>query len=294
VLDHGAVQVAPIRVADLAEVGEFLHAHLNPRLSASGWARSVVPTWSVSSPNHGFLLRDGSASDQVVGVQLAFYSERVVGEAVQDFCNLGAWCVLEDYRSHGLRLLRAVLAQRPYHFTDLSPSGNVVALNRTLGFEPLDTTTALVPHHPVLRRRGARVLDDPAALAQVLSGEDLRIFEDHRDAAATIHLALLRDGAHCYVVVRRDRRKNLPVFASLLHIGDPELLQNTLPVLGQYLLTRHGMLCSLVELRLIGSRPAGSVLLSSPRPKMFRSARHTPVTAASVDNLYSELTLVAW
>jgi hypothetical protein len=294
VLDHGAVQVAPIRVSDLAEVGEFLHAHLNPRLSAGGWARSVVPTWPVSSPNHGFLLRDESAGGRVVGVQLAFYSERVIDGAVQDFCNLGAWCVLEDYRSHGLRLLRAVLAQRQYHFTDLSPSGNVVALNRTLGFEPLDTTTALVPHHPVLRKRGARVLDDPAALGRVLSGEDLRIFEDHREAAATIHLALIRDGAHCYVVARRDRRKNLPVFASLLHIGHPELLQSTLPVLGQHLLTRHGLLCSLVELRLLGRRPAGSMVLSSPRPKMFRSARDTPVAAASVDNLYSELTLVAW
>jgi hypothetical protein len=294
VLQHGAVKLAPIRAADLADVGEFLHAHLNARLSAEEWARSVVPTWPVSSPNHGFLLRDDSAGGRVVGAQLAFYSERVVEGAVQDFCNVGAWCVLEDYRSQGLRLLRAVLAQRQYHFTDLSPSGNVVALNRTLGFEPLDTTTALVPHHPVVRRRGARVLADPAELGQVLRGEDLRIFEDHRGASATIHLALLEDMGHCYVVVRRDRRKNLPVFASLLHIGTPEVLRRNLPLLGHHLLTRHGLVCSLVEVRLLGSRPAGSVLLRSSRPKMFRSARHGSLPAASVDNLYSELTLVAW
>ncbi len=281
-------------MADLAEVGEFLHAHLNARLSAQEWARSIVPTWPVSSPNHGFLLRDDSAGGRVVGAQLAFYSERVIEGAVQDFCNVGAWCVLEDYRSHGLRLLRAVLSQRRYHFTDLSPSGNVVALNRTLGFEPLDTATALVPHHPVIRRRGARVLADPDELGQVLTGEDRRIFEDHRDASATIHLALLQDEDHCYVVVRRDRRKQLPVFASLLHIGAPELLRRNLPVLGQHLLTQHGLLCSLVELRLLGSRPAGSVLLKAPRPKMFRSARNASLPAASVDNLYSELTLVAW
>ncbi|GAB3254530.1 hypothetical protein [Nocardioides dilutus] len=293
-LAHGPVQLAPIRVDDLAEVGEFLHAHLNPRLGPSEWARSVVPTWPVSSPNHGFLLRDESAGGRVVGTQLAFYSKRVIDGTDQDFCNLGAWCVLDDYRSHGLRLLRAVLAQRQYHFTDLSPSGNVVALNRTLGFEPLDTTTALVANHPVIRRRGARVLADLAELGRVLTGEDLRIFEDHREAAATIHLALFQGEDHCYVVVRRDRRKNLPVFASLLHIGAPELLRRNLAVLGQHLLIRHGLLCSLVELRLLGSQPAGSVLLRSPRPKMFRSARHAPVQAASVDNLYSELTLVAW
>ena len=38
--------------------------------------------------------------------------------------------------------------QDGYHFTDLSPSGNVVALNRRLGFTQLDTATALVPNLP--------------------------------------------------------------------------------------------------------------------------------------------------
>ena len=92
----------------------------------------------------------------MVGVQLAFYSEREIEERSRTSATSGAWCVLEDYRSHGLRLLRARPGPARYHFTDLSPSGNVVALNAKLGFEPLDTETALVPHQPLtLRRRGA-------------------------------------------------------------------------------------------------------------------------------------------
>lgn len=290
-LQRDRVRLAPIHGPDLDEVGEFLHLHLNARLSASAWAASIVPTWPVRSPNHGYVLRDDG---RVVGVQLAFYSERAVGDAVVDLCNLGAWCVLEDYRAHGVRLLRAALSQRSYHFTDLSPSGAVVPINRKLGFETLDTSTALLPHSPVVRSRGVRVLTDLSAIERMLSGHDLRIFRDHRAAAAAIHLVLRRGDEHTYVVVRRERRKGLPVFASLLHVGDPELLRAALPALGRHLLLRHGIACSLIELRLVGARPHGSYLLASARPKMFRSPKGASLPASAVDNLYSELALVAW
>jgi hypothetical protein len=290
-IDHGQVQLAPIGGADLGEVGAFLHAELNPRLSAEQWARSIVPTWRVNSPNHGFLLR---AEGQVVGVQLAFYSEREVGDSVVDVCNVGAWCVLEEYRNHGVRLLRAVLAQRAYHITDLSPSGNVVPLNQKLGFEALDTYTVLVPHRPLARARGARVVTDPAVIEPRLLGRDLTIFRDHQGAAAAHHLLLVCGGEQCYLVVRRERRKDLPVFASLLHVGNPELLRRHLGLLGRHLLLRHGVVGTLLELRLVGERPSGSVRLARPRPKMFRRARGSAGPVPVPDGLYSELALVAW
>jgi hypothetical protein len=87
-IETGVVQLAPVRPTDVAEVGAFLHAHLNARLSADQWAASILPSWPVSSPNHGFLLR---ADGDIVGVQLAFYAEREVDGRFQDFCNLGAW-----------------------------------------------------------------------------------------------------------------------------------------------------------------------------------------------------------
>ena len=221
----------------------------------------------------------------------AVYSERLIADQVEDFCNLGAWCVLEEYRSHGVRLLRAVLAQRAYTFTDLSPSGNVVPLNHRLGFESLDTTTALLVNRPVGRGRGVRVLSDHDVIERLLGPEDLRIFEDHRHAAAVLHLVVTRGTEHCYVVVRRDRRKGLPVFATLLHISNPGLLRGHLPSLGRHLILHHGLAFSLVEVRLFGRVPAGSYRLQTPRPKMFRSAR---IPASAIDNLYSELALVAW
>ncbi|HTW16412.1 MAG TPA: hypothetical protein VMF51_14850 [Nocardioides sp.] len=283
------VRVAPVRAADLPEVGAFLHDHLNPRLSAADWAAAAVPTWQVDAPNHGFLLRAG---DRLVGVQLAFYAEREVEGRTVRFCNLGAWCVLEPYRGHGLRLLRAALAQRGHVFTDLSPSGSVVAINERLRFRSLDTTTALVPNLPRLPgRRRARVVTDLDEIDRALDGAERALFRDHRRAGAAHHV-LLDAGprGRCYVMYRSDRRRGMRLFATLLHVSDPDVLRRCRPDLARHLLARR-LPVTLAELRVVGGRPAGSVLLRHPRPKQVRG---TEVSPDAVDNLYSELVLVAW
>ena len=133
------VQVQPIAPSDVPRVAEFLHRHLNGQVTADVWARAMNVSWVVGKPNSGFMLLDDNT---VVGAHLAFYSQRDLGGDPERVCNLGAWCVLPEHRFHSLRLLRALLGQRDYSFTDLSPSGNVVPLNERLGFEILDTATA--------------------------------------------------------------------------------------------------------------------------------------------------------
>jgi hypothetical protein len=285
----GSVELAPILRADLGEVGEFLHANLNPRLSAADWASAVVPPWTVDSPNHGFLLREARA---IVGVYLAFYSERVIGGQPERFCNLAAWCVLEDHRAQGVRLIRAMLGQKGYHFTDLSPSGSVVPLNKRLKFVELDTTTVLVPNLPwPVKARGVRLLTNAAQIEGVLTGDDLARFRDHARARAARQLVLVEDdGAACHVIFRKDRRRRLPLFASILHVSDPELFARRQALVFRHLL-RQGAAATLAEVRVLGRAPRGGRRLQSPRPKMFRSAT---LKAEDIDYLYSELTCVAW
>ena len=136
-------------------MAEFLHEHLNQRVSTGAWARRSRSPGTTTGPNAGFMLLAGG---MVVGAHLAFYSERMIDGRIERFCNLGAWCVLEQYRLNGLKLLTSLLAQEGYHFTDLSPSGNVIGLNKRLGFEFLDTTTALVSEPAVAV--GARAQPD--------------------------------------------------------------------------------------------------------------------------------------
>jgi hypothetical protein len=284
------IQVSPITDQDVAGVADFLHANLNTWVPPSIWARGMSVPWKVEVPNHGFMLRDGQ---QVVGAHLAFYSERVIAGQAERFCNLGAFCVLPEFRFHSLRLLKALLAQDGYNFTDLSPSGNVPALNAKLGFRSLDTSTALVPNlpWPTLVRR-TRISADPDVIESTLTGTQLELYHDHAQAAAVRHLVLIRGSESCYVMFRRARwRKDLPLFAVILHVSNPELFRRAIRPLTRHLLIHHGVLATFAELRIVGTRPRASFMLPSPRPKMYRSANLEP---SQIDDLYSEMVCFRW
>jgi hypothetical protein len=283
------VRVRPITDADVRPVAEFLHAHLNARVPAESWAEAMRVPWQVDAPNHGFALFDDA--DAVVGVYLAFYSTRQIDGRTERFCNLGAWCVLPGQRLHSVKLLKALLAQDGYHFTDLSPSGNVVPLNTRLKFRFLDTTTALMPNLPWPSLPGRyRISSDPAVLEATLTGPELRLYRDHARTRAAHHIVLSRGDQWCYVIFRRDRRKRLPLFASILHVSDPALFQAMARPLSRHLLLRRGIVASLAELRVVNHRPRPSLLLRAHRRKMFRS----PLEPDQIDYLYSELVCVAW
>jgi hypothetical protein len=249
----------------------------------------MEPPWSDAWPNHGFLLQQ---QGEVVGAYLAFYSERMVDGRPERFCNLGAWCVLEEYRASGLRLIRSLLGQHGYHFTDFSPSGNVVGINERLGFVSLDTTTAAVPNLPwPMRTRGIRISSTPDEVASTLTGCDSEIYRDHAGTAGARHVVIRRGDDQCYVIWRRDRRKRLPIFGSVLYVSDPELFGRAAYLFSRHLLLRRGVLLTLAERRVVRYLPRRSIPLPRPRPKMFRSDRLRP---DQIDYLYSELTCVAW
>ncbi|MFC6705693.1 hypothetical protein [Flexivirga alba] len=280
------VDIAPITIGDLADVGAFLHVHLNRRVSAADWIRAVDVPWEADRPNFGFQLRLEDST--LGGVLLAFYSERVIRGRVERICNLGAWCVLPEHRAHSFRMLRAALAQPGYTFTDLSPSGAVVPLDERLGFTRLDTSVQLVPCLPLPTGR-TTVVDDSESIEGLLDTEQLRIYRDHRGAAAAHHVVLRREGHNCYVVYRQDRRRNIPAFVSVLYVSDPQRFRLSLNAFGSHVLRRRQGVALLLEERIVGRLFIARHLAG--RPKMFKSAAIGP---ADIDNLYSELTCVAW
>ena len=283
----GSIAVAPIGDTDIDRVGDFLHKNLNSRISARGWSEAIRPPWSVDSPNHGYLLEDDG---QVVGAYLAFYSERPIDGRNERFCNLAAWCVLPEYRLHALKLLTSLLRQPGYHFTDLSPSGNVVPINERLKLKHLDTTTALMPNLPWPSLPGRyQISSEPAVIESVLTEPELKIYRDHRHARAAIHLVMIHRVEHCYVVFRRDRRRELPLFAGILYVSNPSLFARMVGVFGRHLLLRHKIPFTLLELRIVGGQPAVSMQLKSSRKKMFKSDSLQP---NQIDDLYSELVCV--
>ena len=287
-MTHPAIVLRPIGDDDIQLVAEFLHQYLNQRISAQAWATGIDAHWVEDAPNHGYMLID---NDQVVGANIAFYSERQINGLVERVCNLGALCVLDRYRGYAVRLMRAILKQPNYTFTDLSPSGNVIELNLRLGFQLLNTDTVLVVNTPWPPRRSVTIVTDSTLIEPHLRGRDLQIFRDHNSTASR-RMLIIESSQHCLLIARRDRRKGLPLFMTVLYVSEPELFQRTCRRIFSHFLIRYGAPITLLEGRIVGNlRPAGSIALSRQRPKMFKSQS---LEAADIDYLYSELTQIAW
>ena len=92
-------------------------------------------------------------------------------------------------------------------------------------------------------------------------------------------------------MIRKDRRKGLPLFASILYVSDPELFRKMARPFARHLLIHHGALATLAEDRVVEHRPFPSLRLRSPRKKMFRSSSLGP---AKIDYFYSELVCLSW
>ena len=280
------VELAPITDADMASVAEFLHANHNDRVP---WVQSCsAAPWKVEAPNHGFMIRDGQ---RVVGTLLALYSERLLEGRVERFCNMGSWCVLPEYRSRSILLLKSMLAQDGYHFTVLSPDEGPQEILAWHRFRFLDTSAALIPNLPWPGLPGrTRISADPDVIEATIVGTELELYHDHAQALAARHLVLIRGQDACYVMYREIRYRGVPVFAIVLHVSNPGLFHRASRPLTRHLLIRHGLVATLAELRTIEHGPPLSFRLNN-WPKMYRSASLEP---GQIDDLYSELACVPW
>jgi hypothetical protein len=284
------VRPRPITDADVPAVAEFLHHHMDSRVSADEWAGVLRTSWSADAPNHGFFfaVSESGGRERVVGAHAAIYSDREINGQTVKICNLAAWSVIEEYRFTGMRLLQALLKQEGYTFTDMSPSGNVPALLERLGFQHLDTSTAVVPNLPwpsVPRR--VNVTSNRDAIAAALDGADLKTFRDHEHALGARPLLIQSGGERCLVFWRRDRRWWRIPLSTIIYASNPALFRRCRGVVARHLLLRHGVPITLAELRVTGPRPKLSMMLGSPVAKMFKSDTLAP---NDVDYLYSELT----
>ena len=116
--------------------------------------------------------------------------------------------------------------------------------------------------------RKVRVLTSPTEIERTLRGRDLQIFRDHTDAAAARHVVLVRGDEYCYVVYRRDRRKRLPLFASILYVSDRDLFRDLVAAVLPSSPAPARSPVTLAESRVVGSRPRWSVTVAG-RPKMY-------------------------
>ena len=277
------VQVTPIAEADLPAVGRFLNENLNRRIHAEQWVNALTHPWSASRPNHGFHAHDG---DRLVGAFCAIYSDQVIENRVEKFCNPHSWCMLDEYRGESVVLPLQIIRQRGYNFTMLTPNPKVAEIFRHLGFRNLDDEMLTFPNVPMPRSfRSSRVLrcrtDD---ISEVLPESARRDFEAHREIPWLRFAAFGEGDDVCLIVYKPDRWKRMPC-ARIIDVSDPAAFDRHLPLLTRHLLA-NGLLVSRVERRFLSARPALAHSEVRGQPKLFLSER---LKDAQIRDLYSEL-----
>ncbi len=279
----GLPSLEPIRDEDLLPYCRFLTENLSRHRTPEAWAAAFRQDWGIEKPNNGFLLRQDG---RIVGGIGALYARRMIRGQPERFCNITSWCVLDDYRSHSMRLAIALTGQPGFHFTNLTPTEIVSRTLQFLKFKPMNERQALWPHPPWPLARDLRIVAAPQEIERVLSPDDAQAYRDHRHLPWLRHLAVGRPGAFCHVVYKKTRFKGLPG-AFVLAMSDPERFLDYRFALGNHLLLRQGLLFTRVESRLLPRVPKPSIELAGFRNKVFRS---DTLTESDISNLYSEIT----
>jgi hypothetical protein len=276
--------IAPIRDDDLPEFCRFLFEHLSRDRSPDAWAKAFTQNWCPDKPNNGFLLRH---EQRIVGGIGAIYAVRQIRGRRERFCNITSWCVLDEFRSQSMRLAMALTSQPGLHYTDLTPTQIVSRTLQFLKFRPMDERQAIWPNlpWPLAALAGTRITTDPRQIAEALSPDDARAYEDHRHLPWLAHAALGTREASCYVVWKRTAWKSIQG-ARILALSDAELFLRRRFAFGSHLLVRHGLLYTRIEARLLPRLPRWCMERTGYRHKVFRS---DTLAASDMSNLYTEL-----
>ena len=251
------------------------------------WKKIFVPPWKTPEDFCGYLLlRDG----EVKGYLGLVFSERMLNGQAEKFCNLTSWIVQEDSRSESLKLLLEVLKLKDYTVTNFTASPTVATIMNKIGFTEFAVhQRVLLPLPAFGFTRGRRCEFDEGAIRSKLSGEELRIFDDHRELGCR-HLLLQSERGDCYVVLKNTVRKHLP-WARVHHLSNAAVFHECMESLVVRVCLRLRVWGVMVDERYVeGYRFRASVSYPHQRRAYFKSK--SVVDKNLIDTLYSEVVIL--
>jgi hypothetical protein len=269
---------------DLDEVAEFLHRNMNDRFSVLEWKRGISRSWLKDAPNFGFMLKCGN---KIAGVLCAIYSEQpVAANVMKRFCNPHSWCVLPDFRARSIDLVLALIRQKGYTFTMLSPNKDGIEIFRFLKFRPLNNEVAIFLNIPVVTSSGEIISQqDITQIKTLLPHQAARHYADHAEFPWLNFLFFKSEERYGFLIFKKQIHKRL-ASAWILYISDAALFQLCWPAIRTVLLLKHGLLFSKIESRLL-NQPMKTLLKPEQGHQKFYLGDE--VSADCVQNLYSEL-----
>jgi hypothetical protein len=273
---------------DFDRVYPLLQSFGNASISKEYWQKIFVTPWKTTEDFCGYLLlRD----DDVKGYLGLIFSQRMLKDKPEHFCNMTSWIVSDDCRGQSLRMLLEVLTLKDHTITNFTASPTVATILSKLKFTEFDVhQRVLLPlPHFSFAGRNQKCDFNPQTIRKKLVGEDLRIFEDHQKLRCQ-HLLLQSDKGDCYVVLKKTKRKNL-TWAKVHYLSNAGVFHECMERLIARICLRLRVLGVMVDERYIeGHQFRVSLGYSHQRKAFFKS--ESVVDKNLIDSLYSEMVIL--
>jgi hypothetical protein len=283
------ISVRPVDASLFDQVHPLLQ-DLDPSIDQSTWQRLFDYQWKQEEAYCGYGLFD---DEKLVGFLGLIFSQRIIAQKLERFCNLTTWIVQPSYRGYSLLLMRSVMQLKNYTLTDFSSYKEVIQLSKRLGFQELDVRVKLllasrfVPSF--FRHEKIQCFQELDEIKTRLRGADATLFADHQRYPNCRHLLVCGGEQYCYLIFTVVQNSTFS-YCYLHFISDVKLFAMFSLTIRAQLVKMSGTALILVDSRLVSqiSLPL-TYELPLNLPKLYKSDTLTP---EQIDNLYSELILL--
>jgi hypothetical protein len=269
------------------------HSNLNRLPIAARLRGFFPPAWGGQETYYGYILED---EGEIVGFLGTLHTRREIRGKLEDICEIHSWFVKKEYRNQSLNLLMPVLAmKRTRTIINFTPTPKVYDLGKKLGFQDLETKLTLFFPIP-MGIRSVEIVTDPWRVPEFLHGEDLRIFNDHKDVPC-FHVVLVpkdEPGAlPIYAIIKTLHRQWYEHFGRILYVNDPARFAALLGSVCWRLCAKFGWYFMAANAQdFAGIRPTGfAKTIARGVPSQFISTR---LQASDLSQLYSQPLLMGY
>ena len=272
--------------ADFEDVYPQLIQCFGSALTKEEWKKIFVSHWPSPEEFCGYkLLKDGV----VKGYLGLLFSNRIIGGESVTFCNLTSWCVAEDCRVHGLRLLLEALKLRDYTLTNFTASPAAAEILRHFNFTEFSVDHRVLFPLPNLGTEDYVCEFDLLKIRDGLGDVEQTIFDDHQNLGC-VHLLLRSSGGSSYLVLKKTKRKHFP-FAKVHYLSNAENFVGCIDRAMMKICARLRVLGVMVDERYLrGHRLQRSFSYPHQRKGYFKSS--LALDHDQIDTLYSELVVL--
>jgi hypothetical protein len=285
-MPQGALTIRKATAEDFERVYPLLQSFADPPIAKEVWRKIFFIPWKSPEDFCGYvLLKD----EDVKGYLGLLFSERQIEGRLVKFCNMTSWIVSEECRGQSLPMLLQALKLKDCIVTNFTASPTVAKILVKLGFTEFSVDQLVLFPVPSLGTRGRDCIFALEEIRGELTGDALRIFEDHQ-ALDCEHLLLRSNKGDCYVILKRTKRKNLS-FAKVHYLGNAEVFHDCMETLIARICFRLKVFGVMVDERYTGGRKfKGSVKYPHQRKAYFKS--DTIGDEKLIDTAYSELVVL--